>query len=79
MINKILSCVEKWSELSERQKEILRLLKENPRITRAKLSEKLGINPSAVQKHLEKLKAMGLIKRIGPDKGGYWKVVEKEN
>ncbi|RLJ08739.1 MAG: hypothetical protein DRP13_02085 [Candidatus Aenigmatarchaeota archaeon] len=52
MINKILSCVEKWSELSERQKEILRPLKENPRITRAKLSEKLGINPSAVQKHL---------------------------
>ncbi|MFQ5531082.1 MAG: winged helix-turn-helix transcriptional regulator [Candidatus Nanoarchaeia archaeon] len=47
--------VEKWSKLSDRQKEILKLLKENPKISRAKLSELLDINPSAVQKHLEKL------------------------
>ncbi|MCD6590521.1 MAG: winged helix-turn-helix transcriptional regulator [Candidatus Aenigmarchaeota archaeon] len=67
---------ERWSELSERQKEIVRLLEENPRISRAKLAEKLGINPSAVQKHLKKLKEKGIITRVGPAKGGYWKVLK---
>jgi len=68
---------EKWSELSERQRQILKLIIENPKISRAKLSEILGINPSAVQKHLEKLKSLGLIKRVGPDKGGYWEVLRE--
>jgi ATP-dependent DNA helicase RecG len=40
------------------------------------LSEKLNINPSAVQKHINKLKQKGLLKRVGPTKGGYWKIVE---
>ena len=57
----------KWSE-------VLELIKENPKITRSELSDKLGINPSAIQRHLQKLKTEGLIERIGGDKGGYWKI-----
>jgi len=52
----------------------LELIKENPKITRGELSDKLGINPSAIQKHIQKLKTDGTIERIGGDKGGYWKV-----
>jgi Fic family protein len=58
----------KWSET-------LDLIKENPSITRKALSEKLGINPSAVQKYIQKLKSEGLIVRIGGDKGGHWKIL----
>jgi len=47
---------------------------ENPQITRKELAEKLFINQSSVQKHINKLKKSGLIERIGPDKGGYWEV-----
>ena len=70
---------ERWSELdlTERQIEILMLIRENPNISRRKLAEEFRINPSAVQKHLEKLKEKGILKRIGPDKGGYWAVTEK--
>ena len=25
--------------------------------------------------HIKRLKSMGLLKRIGPDKGGYWQVL----
>ena len=57
----------KWSE-------VLDLIKEKPKITRGELSDKLGINPSAIQKHIQKLKTDGRIERIGGDKGGYWKV-----
>ncbi len=49
-----------------------------PQISRSKLSKLLGINPSAIQKHIEKLKAKHIIKRIGPDKGGHWEVIEND-
>jgi Fic family protein len=68
----------KWSEKVVRKSgqkkwsEVLELIKENPKITRSELSKTLGINPSAVQRHIQKLKTEQLIKRIGGDKGGYW-------
>ena len=68
---------EKWSEkVTKRQTEILNLISKDPKISREGLSGKIGINPSAVQKHIQKLKKMGLLKRIGPDKGGHWEVLE---
>ncbi|MCL1936850.1 MAG: Fic family protein [Candidatus Azobacteroides sp.] len=58
----------------KRWSEVLHLIKENPSISRKELSDKLDINPSAIQKHIQKLKSEGLIERIGGDKGGYWKI-----
>lgn len=54
--------------------EILRSIKEDPKITRSELVKKLEINPSAIQKHIAKLKAAGIIERVGGDKGGHWKI-----
>lgn len=56
--------------------EILNLISKNPKISREGLSGRIGINPSAVQKHLQKLKKMGLLERIGPAKGGHWEVID---
>lgn len=54
---------------------MLNLLEDKPNITRKELSEALKINPSAIQKHIEKLKREGIIVRIGSDKKGFWKIV----
>ena len=62
---------------SEKVVKVLDLIKENPAITRKELSDKLGINPSAVQKHIDKLKKEGVIIREGSDKKGGWKVTNK--
>jgi len=35
----------------------------------------IGITPINVRVNLSKLKAKGLIERIGADKGGYWKLI----
>ncbi len=51
------------------------MLKDHPNYSARKLSEVIGITPKAVEKHLVKLKAEGLIKREGPDKGGSWTVL----
>jgi len=68
---------ERWSEigLTKRQIEILMLINENPKISRKQLSEKLNINPSVIQKHMKKLKEKRALRRIGPDRGGYWEVL----
>ncbi|GAB3426009.1 Fic family protein [Niabella aquatica] len=61
----------------KRWSEVLELIKGNPKITRNELSEILGINSSAIQKHIQKLKTEGKIERIGSDKGGHWKIIKQ--
>ena len=61
-------------KLTERQQEIIELIKGNNQITKPELAQKLGINPSAVQKHIDTLKSKEIIERIGPAKGGHWKI-----
>ena len=56
--------------------KIVALLAENGKLSAAALAEKIGITSKAVEKHLANLKADGIIERIGPAKGGYWRVRE---
>lgn len=67
---------EKGSEKSS--EKILRLISENKYISAQELAEILGISSRAVEKQIANLKDKGLLKRVGPDKGGYWKV-DQEN
>ena len=69
------SCtVEKSTEKST--EKILEQMRSNPSITIAELCEILGLSDKGVRKNIDKLKQAGLLTRIGPDKGGYWKVTE---
>lgn len=57
--------------------KIIDLLREQPTLGRKELAELLGdITEDGVKYHLNKLKADGVIRRIGPDRGGHWEVVE---
>lgn len=53
---------------------ILDLLTLHPRYTTADLAEELQISAKGVEKHLAKLKKVGALLRVGPDKGGHWLV-----
>lgn len=55
---------------------ILNMLSKDGSLTSASLAKRLGISPKAVEKHIANLKASGLLRRIGPDKGGHWEVNE---
>jgi ATP-dependent DNA helicase RecG len=59
--------------LTDRQIEILNIIKNNPSISYRVLSKQLNINESAVLKHLDSLKKKGLIEREGKTRG-YWKI-----
>lgn len=59
----------------QRRLDILKAIAENPNVSAKQLAEQLGISITAVQNHLDYLKNNNLIRRVGPDNGGHWKVV----
>jgi len=54
--------------------DILKLLKENPKITRNELASILNITSDGVKYNLKKLVDNNIIERVGPDNGGYWSI-----
>ena len=59
--------------------KITRIIKENPTITIKELSLLLSLTRRGVEEQIKSLKAKGIIRRVGPDKGGHWEViVQKE-
>ncbi len=63
-------------EGSEKSSEkFLKLLSDSPQMTILQLANQLGISTRAVEKQIAKLRERDFLKRIGPAKGGYWKVL----
>lgn len=60
----------------ETQEKVLALLRSTPPITRRKLASELGLSDSGVKYHLERMKAAGIIRRVGATKSGYWEVMK---
>ncbi|MGK5088304.1 ATP-binding protein [Bdellovibrionota bacterium FG-2] len=58
--------------LTDNQRAIYLQIKVRPTVTARELAEKVGITIRNVQKNIDTLRALGLINRVGPDKGGHW-------
>ena len=58
------------------QERLIELLKANPNLSRSDLATLLKLSEDGVKYQIKKLKDKGIIKRVGPDKGGYWEVIE---
>ena len=58
------------------REKIIVLLSQDNSLSAEALAERIGITPKAVEKHIARMKAEGILKRIGPDKGGYWQIME---
>ena len=63
---------QKTDQKTDQKNLIIRLISENPHITRSQLSKLLDIHESGVKRRLDNLVKDGKIKRVGPDKGGKW-------
>jgi ATP-dependent DNA helicase RecG len=55
---------------------IIMLLRSNPRITQKEIATETGLSRRGVEWNLREMKKGGLIRRVGPDKGGHWEVVK---
>lgn len=68
-------------KLSERQKDIIKILSDsvvdNVVENASSLSRRLGVSHRTIQRDLEHLKKLNVIRRVGTDRGGHWEVVSK--
>ena len=64
-------------KLSETDERIIALIRSNPHITQKMLSEAIGLTRPYIGRKLLELQVRNIIRRIGPDKGGYWEVLRQ--
>lgn len=78
--NEITSYLESIGDEESREKpiksreKIVALLSKDGKLSAVTIAKKIGISSKAVEKHLANLKAEGIIERIGPARGGFWRV-----
>ncbi len=63
------------TKVGKTAQSIIDILVSNPHCTRAELCFKLSKSDGTIKEHLARLQERGIIKRVGPDFGGYWKVL----
>ena len=60
--------------VGEKEREIIEIIALSPSISAKNIAQKMGMTSRQVERLLSQLKAKRLIERVGPDKGGHWKV-----
>ena len=75
----------KWDALSpvddsmqKSMQKILELIAGSQEITLAEMANHLGMTRNGVDKNIRKLKDLGIIRRVGADKGGFWEIVSSD-
>lgn len=74
---------DKEVQLTERQAKIINRMKETGKLnvlenvleTSASLAFYLGVNERTIRRDLQVLQKQGIIRCVGPDKGGHWEVI----
>lgn len=63
-------------KLGENEAKICHFLKTGKYSTMTSLAAAIGISTTAVEKNVAKLKKKGVIRRVGPARGGHWEVLK---
>ena len=68
-----------WDETQRHSQKssqkIVDLIKERPEITTAEMAERIGVSRRSIVNITNRLREEGVIRRVGPDKGGRWEVI----
>jgi len=60
------------------EEEVLTILSKRPETTISELAETFGLTTRAVEKQIARLREDGLLRRVGPKKGGHWEVLGRK-
>ena len=58
--------------------KILASIRANPFVGTQEMADMIGVERSTVARAIAKLKRAGMLRRIGPDKGGHWEVLPRQ-
>ena len=56
--------------------KILNAVRHNPDITIPQLADLSGVTARSVERNIQRMQQSGKLRRVGPDNGGHWEVVE---
>lgn len=59
------------------QSRIVELIRANPSISQSILAKEVGLSVDGVKYALSRLKEAGVLRRVGPSRGGTWKIVRE--
>ena len=65
-------------DIKQQQERILFCLGEAPKLSAKELASDLGLSERTLMRRLAELQNSGRLRRIGPDKGGHWEVLEEK-
>ena len=65
-------------EKKRRSLLFLEEISKNPNVTQAELASILKYQRSSVSESMSKIQALGILKRVGPDKGAHWEIVKED-
>lgn len=60
----------------DNESKILNLLRSNQKLSATDLANMTDLSSRTIQRHIKSLRTKKYIRRIGSDKGGYWKVLK---
>lgn len=64
-------------KLTDRQQQILQLIKDNPQITTTEMSERMTVTRRTIASDIKSLQHLGIINREGSDKSGFWRIISQ--
>lgn len=68
---------EQIDELKTIDEKILYLIKQNPNITQIQMCNIIGVGRTAIANHIKKMKDKNILERVGPDRNGYWNIINE--
>ena len=67
----------KWLENeSENVEKVIQIIEEKPDVTIKEIASLLGKSNRWAEEQIRKMKEQKIIRRVGPDKGGYWELIK---
>ena len=68
---------EKISQESSQEtpQKIIELVKEDAYITTQRMADLIGIDRSNIARAIRKMQSVGILHRVGSDKGGHWEII----
>ena len=73
------SGVKSWEKrLGEKQLGIIREIINDPQeFSIVEISQRIGLGTTAIENNIAKFKEKGILKRVGPAKGGHWEIIDE--
>ena len=68
--------IENQDTTQKTSQKIVELIQNNKEISTQEMANIIGIDRRNIARQIKNLQTKGIIRRVGPDKGGHWEVID---